>query len=59
MTTTVSNPPSAVSKTVSMSSTALAAILQRPVAKDNIRKKSLRNIVKQTVEQHVSKSRHN
>ncbi|CAM2715553.1 unnamed protein product [Rotaria socialis] len=58
VTTTVSNPPSTISKTVSMSSTALAAIPQRPAAKNNIRKKSLRNIVKQTVEQHVSKSRH-
>ncbi|CAF2618324.1 unnamed protein product [Rotaria sp. Silwood2] len=56
--TTVSNPPTTISKTVSASSISSTAVPQRTLSKNNIRKKSLRNVVKQTVEQQVSKSRH-
>lgn len=34
------------------------AVPQRTVSKANARKKSLRNLVKQTVESHVTKSHH-
>ncbi|CAF0849901.1 unnamed protein product [Rotaria sp. Silwood1] len=52
------NPPTTIPKTVSMPSIGSTAVPQRTLSKNNIRKKSLRNVVKQTVESQVSKSRH-
>jgi hypothetical protein len=43
---------------VSTSSIHTTAASQRTLSKNNIRKKSLRNIVKQKVEQQVSRSRY-
>lgn len=42
---------------MSASSTALNALPQRTVSKTNLRKKSLKHVVKQSVEQQASKSR--
>ncbi|CAF3900524.1 unnamed protein product [Rotaria sordida] len=55
--TTVSNPSTTGLKT-STSSIGLTAVPQRTLSKNNIRKKSLRHVVKHTVEQQVSQSHH-